>query len=553
MIEDKSIDLESIMNIIQSQLSVLVNLPENAELFAGVRLICSLEQQFMKIKDKDRHAIYIVVRLGSSSVVFGQTVLPVTIMALTEENKIELTRNLLMQYALTFNLKRVDNDTIQQVYEAPNVISNFEAVYSGYRSVINVSGVFVVSPHVNFYNLWYYQNLNVPTVDLHSIISQIVFDKTLSKNEITQILRNINGGNIGTKTIITIKDGAYTYKIQATYITASARLSIYEQTLGSVNIWESVGAIHWHSQTLGDLAFDATTGILLLPNSAEITETYGDEYWGGSLVQYIDMSPVSIGNNSYYMQYRSASLPTYITGKFYKWTGTAFVIVDDTTNIGDNYDSEDLYRIDTSDLEQNSYYLQTPTYPVDFKNGKIYWYINGEFFEINSTGAGYIPGLIDMADPTALTSGDDAGYYKYTGDNAFYGGGYFPKGIVCYWDGANLSFVVSEMVPAFTVSVGLVNSADTQAFYNTNDFTRSTIRFGAVNINLTTFVLSTSPLIEKVIDMITETNGVNVNDTFILGVQFKGGRTRFKPTKLTTIGASQDLGQIPSLVLSFTE
>ena len=190
MIEDKSIDIESIIAIIQEQLQILVNEPENAELFANVRLVCSLEQQFMKIKDKDRHAIYIVVRVGSSSVVFGQSVLPITLMALTEENKIELTRNLLMQYAIRFNLQRVENETIQQVYEAPNVVSNFEAVYAGYRSVINVSGVFVISPHVNFYTLWYYQHMNVQTVDLFSSPKTLVFDTTkMTEEEVFNTVR----------------------------------------------------------------------------------------------------------------------------------------------------------------------------------------------------------------------------------------------------------------------------------------------------------------------------------------------------------------------------
>lgn len=545
MIEDKSIDLESIMNIIQSQLSVLVNLPENAELFAGVRLICSLEQQFMKIKDKDRHAIYIVVRLGASSVVFGQTVLPVTIMALTEENKIELTRNLLMQYALTFNLNRVNDDTIQQVYEAPNVISNFEAVYSGYRSVINVSGVFVVSPHVNFYNLWYYQNLAIETADLYSSPKTLVFNTAMAHQDIDDIIDQLIPTN-GTKTILQIGDiNISIYKLATT---REIRLKDIQHPMYSSTSVSS----NWRYQSVNGATFTASDGVLRFddPTATVWLDDTTKAIWSQL---FLDLPALKLANNQYYMQYRDPALPTYKAGKFYKWTGTAFVAVDDTTVIGDNYDEEDLYVIDTSDLVQNSYYLQTPTYPVAFETGSVYWYINGEFLKMRMDGAKYIPNPSDMADPTQLTGADDAGYYIYTGDSQFYGDDYFQNGAVYYWDGTSLAITLPEQVPAFTISFGLVNSADTQAFYNTNDFTKSTIRFGAANINLTTFVLSTSPMIDKVIDMITERNGVSVNESFLLGVQFKDGRTRFKPSKLVTIGASQDLGQIPSLVLSFAE
>ena len=126
------------------------------------------------------------------------------------------------------------------------------------------------------------------------------------------------------------------------------------------------------------------------------------------------------------------------------------------------------------------------------------------------------------------------------------------NGAYYYYDGTNLQWVLSEEPPSLSTSLGLVNSPDTQAFYNNNNFTETQVRFGAVSLNMTTFEMNNSALINMITDMICE-NEVGVNHPFWLVTAFKDGRARLKLYRCANIGISQELGQIPALALSFVE
>lgn len=546
MVEDKAIETEKVIDIIEEQFAELLNLPENVDMFSNIRIICSLEQQFMKIKDKDRNAIYIVIRLGSSSVVFNQAVLPITILALSEENKIELTRNLLLQYALKYNLNRVENDTIQQVYEAPNVVTNFEMLYSGFRSIISVSGVMVVSPNVNFFNVWNYYNVQAQTVDIYSLAQPVALNKQTTELyfDITQNVESLIE-SIGNYRIITLNDGGQNTSINVINTTLGQGLS-FTVGVSTYIIWQSGAG--WRNASGAGVTFNASTGIMAFTTTQTVSAISRQTYW----VNFISMA-TSLQQGQYYMQYRLPSLPTYTTGKYYKYTGNSLVEQTNISEIGDNFLEVDLYRykLDSSDIDQ--YFLQTPTYPNNFTNGTVYWYNNGEFMEMNVGGVTYLPlagTIATIQNPVDTTLN---GYYQYTGASGVYYGSYYYNGQILYISNGTIYVALSEEVPQLTASFGLVNSPNTQPFYNTNDFAQSTIRFGAVNLNISTFVMNNSQLINTIVDMITEQNGVNVDYQFMLGTQFKDGRTRYKPYRVVSVGMSQDLGQIPSLTLSFAE
>lgn len=150
------LDFDEILTLIQGQLYEYMNAPENKEKYKGYNLVLSKEQQFMKLKDKDPNALYIVVKFGAADVVFGQTVLPATITALTEQNRLDATYSLLYEYAQKYNLHRVNNETINQVYESPTVSSNFNPIYEGFRSIITMSAAFVIGKNSNDYTVYYY-------------------------------------------------------------------------------------------------------------------------------------------------------------------------------------------------------------------------------------------------------------------------------------------------------------------------------------------------------------------------------------------------------------
>ena len=150
------LNFDEILTLIQSQLLEYMNAPENYEKYKNFKIVLSKEQQFMKLKDKDPNAIYIVVKFGAAEVVFGQTVLPATIMALTEQNRIESAYSLFYEYAQKYNLQRVSDDMINQVYESPSISGGFNVVYEGYRSAVVMSAAFVIGKNSNEYKVYYY-------------------------------------------------------------------------------------------------------------------------------------------------------------------------------------------------------------------------------------------------------------------------------------------------------------------------------------------------------------------------------------------------------------
>lgn len=154
--EIHELNYDEILTLIHGQLLEYMNAPGNYERFKDYKIIMSREQQFMKMKDKDPNAIYIVIKFGAADVVFGQTVLPVTIIALSEQDNIEAITGLLYEYAQTYNLKRVNDDTINQMYESPSVSSNFAPLYAGYRSTVVMSAAFVIGKNSNEYKVYYY-------------------------------------------------------------------------------------------------------------------------------------------------------------------------------------------------------------------------------------------------------------------------------------------------------------------------------------------------------------------------------------------------------------
>lgn len=154
--EIHELNYDEILTLIHGQLLEYMNAPGNYERFKGYKIIMSREQQFMKVKDKDPNAIYIVLKFGAADVVFGQTVLPVTIIALSEQDNIEAITALLYEYAQTYNLKRANDETINQMYESPSVTSNFSPLYAGYRSTVVMSAAFVIGKNSNEYKVYYY-------------------------------------------------------------------------------------------------------------------------------------------------------------------------------------------------------------------------------------------------------------------------------------------------------------------------------------------------------------------------------------------------------------
>lgn len=181
------IDFKEITRIIREQFEEIIYNGDCSyrEYFISV----AEEQDFNRIEDKSPNHIYIVVKYLKASINYSQTLLPVLIDAISENGKLDVCKKLLSEYAEMNNLKMTNDDTVRQFYTLPQVSSNFEEIYDGYRSILEMSGTFLINKNGNSYR--YY--LNVFNVEYlgNSItnvrISERKFLESIKKNRLELI------------------------------------------------------------------------------------------------------------------------------------------------------------------------------------------------------------------------------------------------------------------------------------------------------------------------------------------------------------------------------
>ena len=147
------IDYKEIEYLIKDQLTGIFE--ENYSYYEGYDFKIAQEQFFTKPSQVDPKTIFIVLKFSPISVHYGQTILPVQIVAVAEQNNIEVCRTLFTELVSKYNLGQNDDETIQQIYESPYIASNFNKVVAGYRSLVTVSATFIVSKNANFYKYSY--------------------------------------------------------------------------------------------------------------------------------------------------------------------------------------------------------------------------------------------------------------------------------------------------------------------------------------------------------------------------------------------------------------
>lgn len=100
------------------------------------------EQAFAKLKTFNPNTIYVIIKKLASSLTYNITTQPVQILAITEQNQIDITKALLDEFVNTYNWSaNLDGTTyLKQQYSSPVVLSNFNEVSYGYRSVIYITG-----------------------------------------------------------------------------------------------------------------------------------------------------------------------------------------------------------------------------------------------------------------------------------------------------------------------------------------------------------------------------------------------------------------------------
>lgn len=206
----KMYNINDIMNLIEKQMLEIMQ--EDYEYYKKYNIRLSNEQYYINPEDrKEPNTIYIVVKFLPADITFNQNVVPVTITAVSEYNKIEACQRLLLEYAQTYNLA---NDVWEgkinydQTYTTPQVMSNFSEVYYGYRNTLFMSGTFLLSYNSNPSKLYYLKEkiINDVTIIEEQLIDAINFSESFNIQMDSQPFFGTNNrtrsiGKFGTHTI----------------------------------------------------------------------------------------------------------------------------------------------------------------------------------------------------------------------------------------------------------------------------------------------------------------------------------------------------------------
>lgn len=157
--KENRIDYSRALQLIKDELTTIMQ--NNYEIYGNLNIFISNEQEFIKLKQQMPNAVYIVLRFNAASINFGQSVLPFSITAIAEQNKIDKVQKLLADFAAAYNLVRSSDGTLQQIYETPSVNSNFNRLFEGFRSVMSVTGYLVISKTANFFTFYYEKEGNI--------------------------------------------------------------------------------------------------------------------------------------------------------------------------------------------------------------------------------------------------------------------------------------------------------------------------------------------------------------------------------------------------------
>ena len=196
------IDENKILNLIGVQLQTIIH--NNKDTFEGYSFTITNEMQFVKSKRKKEDLknnpkqIFIVIKFLPATLNYGQTLVPIIVNAIGEKNRLDVCYNLLLQFAETYNLQFNEDETIRQYYQSPVVLSNFNEIGDGYRSLINLSGTFQISENANQVEVEY-ASASIPAISttlsydtqLESQSFYGVSDRTKSRGRVGTLCFNL--------------------------------------------------------------------------------------------------------------------------------------------------------------------------------------------------------------------------------------------------------------------------------------------------------------------------------------------------------------------------
>ena len=107
---------------------------------------------FVKDKDKEPDTLYIVIKqmVGPNS--FNVATVPYNILIMSEQNQLEMAKQIANTFAVNYNfaVSYGDDYCIKHSYQQPSILSNFNQIDVGVRSIIYIPTVLTVITNTRF-------------------------------------------------------------------------------------------------------------------------------------------------------------------------------------------------------------------------------------------------------------------------------------------------------------------------------------------------------------------------------------------------------------------
>ena len=306
------INYAHIVEIIGEQLQVVWDaLKEtNPDLIGAVKGIeVSDEQSFNKKQDEqklEQGFVYIVVRFGAGSINYGSSVTPISLYVLGTANKVKPTQLLLSVFASSWTTKNLGQDlevvdnSMLQVWNTPEVVTNFNEIYADFRNLFRLTGNIVVGPAaVRVGELtYYYDEYNTQTsawVEKEEKVSIMSFSDGFRSSLDTQPFGNTFGFAQSE-----VNFSTYTFAI-STYLLDNHLSALILSMRGFRNRSGSgIGAISAQNYFKGEpndkvkIKIKFTNGFDNVPGTNESATTY-DPLLGSTLFDYFKIVDSQIG------------------------------------------------------------------------------------------------------------------------------------------------------------------------------------------------------------------------------------------------------------------
>lgn len=117
---------------------------------SNFNFVVEKEQLFSKRSSLTPNTIYVVIKNLSNTITLGATTQPVQILILSEQNSLETTQLLFSTFAKKYNFYAENNNGtyVKHQYAEPVVLSNFNTISYGYRSILYLSTTLYIMENV---------------------------------------------------------------------------------------------------------------------------------------------------------------------------------------------------------------------------------------------------------------------------------------------------------------------------------------------------------------------------------------------------------------------